>query len=273
MRGTLRSRIKEYTGALPDFIIVGAQKCGTTSLYHYLVQHPCIYPASVKEVGYFDRYYAKGIGWYRAQFPSRLKKLLATHLRGEPFLTGEASTGYIMKPHSLRRIQRTLPGVKVLLMLRNPVDRAYSHYQHTLRIRRETLPFEEAIGREEERIGSAWKRMLEEDDYYNLEIAFYGYLRTGMYADQVRVLQTLFPKERTLIMRTEDFNADPASAVRRVVAFLGLPAWAPERFERHNKGSYETKLEPRVRERLVEYFRPHNERLSSYLGIGLGWDR
>jgi hypothetical protein len=260
------------TGVLPDFLIIGAQKCGTTSLYEYLTQHPDIYPATVKEVGYFDRYYQKGLPWYRSQFPSAFRKIHARFILRRHFLTGEASTGYILNPHSLKRIAALVPRAKLILMLRNPVDRAYSHYQHTLRMKREPLSFEDAVNKESERIADSWKRMLEDEDYYNLDIARYAYLKTGLYVDQVRVLLRYFPKKRLLVIKNEEFDEDPSAIVRRVLEFLGVEIREPLNYGRHNTGQYQC-MDPIVRTKLIDYFRPHNQELYEVLGVNYDWEK
>jgi hypothetical protein len=259
------------TGVLPDFLIIGAQKCGTTSLYEYLTQHTDIYPATTKEVGYFDRYYQKGLPWYRSQFPSAFRKLYARFIVRRHFLTGEASTGYILNPHALKRIAKVVPQAKIILMLRNPVDRAYSHYQHTLRMKRETLPFEEAVRRETERIGNAWKSMVEDENYYNLDIARYAYLKTGLYIDQVRVLMRLFSREQVLIIKNEDFDADPAGIVKQVLEFLDVRSQQSLAYSRHNTGEY-LDMDAKVRKNLIEYFRPYNQQLYEFLDVNFGWE-
>ncbi len=270
---SLRTNIARRTGVLPDFIIIGAQKCGTSSLYNYLIDHPCIYPASTKEVGGFDRYYSYGIKWYRAQFPSFLRKYYVKHVLGQDFITGEASTGYILNPRALKRISEVVPRAKLILMLRNPIDRAYSHYHHTVRLGKETLPFEEAIERETERIGNAWKQMLEEENYYNLNIAQYAYLSTGIYVDQIEVLMSLFSREQILILKSEDFYTEASRVFRQVLGFLNVLNWELRDYEKYNVGNYSNSMDPVVRKRLINYFKPHNQRLYEYLGVDFDWDR
>ncbi len=269
---SLKTSIARHTGALPDFIIIGAQKCGTTSLYQYLVEHPSIYPASTKEVGYFDRYYSDDIKWYRAQFPSSLRKYYVRWVLGQDFITGEASTGYILNPHALKRISKVVPWAKLILILRNPVDRAYSHYHHTVSLGKETLPFEEAIERETERVGSACRKMLEDGNYYNLDIAQYAYLSTGIYVDQIKTLMRLFPQEQILILKFEDFHGDRSCVFRRVLEFLNMPSWELKDCKKYNVGNY-SDMDAAVRKRLVDYFKPYNQRLYEYLGVDFDWDR
>jgi Sulfotransferase domain len=267
----LRGAMARRTGVLPDFLIIGAQKCGTTSLYGVLAEHPCIYAASTKEVGYFDRYYHMGLGWYRAQFPSRFRRHYVRAILRKRFLTGEASTGYILRPQALERISTVVPRAKLILMLRNPVDRAYSHYQHTVRIGVEKLSFEEAISREGERIGRARARMLEDGEYYTLDVARYAYVLTGIYVDQVKVLFSLFPRRQVLILEAEELATDLPRVFRRVLEFLNVPMWMPRRTRWENVGNYQA-MDPSCRKELVELFRPHNRRLYDYLGTSFDWD-
>jgi hypothetical protein len=284
----LTTRLARYTGVLPDFLIIGAQRCGTTSLYNYLIQHPNIYPATTKEVGYFDRYHSPDVGWYRthfptafrqddvgwyrAHFPTIFRRYYVTHLAGRPFTTGEASTGYILNPHALRRISSLLPHAKLILLLRNPVDRAYSHYQQTLKAGREICSFEEAIKREDERIGTAWQLLLADETYYNLDIAWYAYLRTGIYIDQVKVLRSLFRQQQVLIIKSEEFYTDPPSTVKLICEFLGVPSWELKDLRIYNDHSY-APMAPAMRQSLVEYFKPYNHQLSEYLGVHFDWDQ
>ena len=119
---------------LPDFLIIGAQKGGTTSLYNYVQAQPCVAPAARKEVHFFDRRLNlnKGLTWYRGHFPTRVEQYSARHLRLQPFLTGEATPEYLFLPHIPHIVARVLPVIKLILLLRNPVDRAYSQYQHAV---------------------------------------------------------------------------------------------------------------------------------------------
>ncbi len=141
MLETTADRFPASSGA-PAFVIVGAQRGGTTSLYRYLAAHPGVLPASRKELHYFTNRHDRGPDWYRSQFPPTPPGTI----------TGESTPYYLFHPHAPRRLHAFAPDVKLIVLLRNPVDRAYSHYQLQVRRRHETLPFEEAIAREEERL-------------------------------------------------------------------------------------------------------------------------
>src|SRR5437879_9845243 len=125
---------------LPDFIIIGTQRGGTTSLYSYLASHPSVGPASTKEVHFFDNKYTKGLAWYRAHFPSAIEKYYAEHIQKRKFITGESSPYYLFHPHVPKRVAKDVPHAKFIVLLRNPVDRAYSQYNHAVDGGRETVP-------------------------------------------------------------------------------------------------------------------------------------
>jgi hypothetical protein len=250
---------------LPDFIIIGAQKCGTTSLYEYLEVDPAVGSASKKEVHFFDLRYARGVGYYRTHFPSSLYRRYTERKRGEPFITGEASPYYLYHPAVPERVRRLLPQAKLIAMLRNPADRALSHYHHEARAGREALTFEEALDREAERLGSGGA---EEPGTAHRR---HSYLSRGLYAEQLERWFALFPREQFLILQSERFYADPAAAMEEVQAFLGLPARHTAEYTRRNSGRYD-RMDPALRWRLSDYYRHHNQRLYGLLGVDYGWE-
>jgi hypothetical protein len=152
------TRVTARWRCLPDFIIVGAQKAGTTSLYHYLRRHRQIRMSWVKEVHYFDNNFHKGDFWYRSHFPIDTRST-------NGYLVGEASPYYLAHPHAPARISKLLPSARLIVLLRNPRDRAISHYFHQKRAGIETLPMMEAFVKEEERIHTQWLRMLRNENY------------------------------------------------------------------------------------------------------------
>lgn len=211
---------------LPDFIIIGAQRCGTTSLYHYLCTHPSIAPSAKKEVHFFDLSFKNGIKWYRRHFPTWLCKFYRRRIRQQRIVTGEATPIYMFHPLAPHRISRFLPEVKLIVLLRNPIDRAYSHYWLQVRRGNETLSFPEAIECEPERLwGERQRIILHEGDYYSPAYWQFSYLSRGIYVDQLEIWYRLFPKEQFLILCSEDFYAVPATTLNRTFAFLDLPPW------------------------------------------------
>jgi hypothetical protein len=256
---------------MPDFIIIGAQRCGTTSLYHHLVEHPCVVPAFKKEIHFFSLHFGRGVAWYRAHFPYRLYRGYMQRLHKKPFMTGEASPYYLFHPHAPKRASEVVPRVKLIVLLRNPVDRAYSHYHLLVRLGHETASFEDALGLEGERLHGETTRMIEDEDYFSFNHLYYSYLSRGIYVDQLMAWRSFFLQEQILVLRSEDFSDRPAMVMKRVADFLGLPVWDVGECKEYNQAHY-PKMDAETRERLISYFKPHNQRLYDYLGVDLGWD-
>jgi hypothetical protein len=279
---TFRS-MTAFTRAMPDFLIIGGQRCGTSSLYYYLTEQHGISSAATKEVHFFDDFYTKGINWYRAQFPTSMYKYYVEHIHKRHFLTGEASPYYIFHPHAPRRISEVLPNTKLILLLRNPIDRAYSQHWLEVKGRYETLSFEEAIKNEQERIAAEREKMLSDEQYHSFKHRRYTYLTRGIYIDQIEYWMNYFSKEQFLFLKTEDLYSNPASIVRQTLEFLGVPGEEIDtnreykKYKVPSKTGYRTKdstpkLDPNTRKFLVEYFKPHNARLYEFLGRDLEWD-
>lgn len=275
---TLKKVFRASTNPLrlmPDFIIIGTMRGGTTSLYSYLTEHPSIGSAYMKEVHFFDMYFNKGLYWYRLQFPSSVQKYYTEHVQKRSFITGEASPYYLYHPHAPKRIAKTLPHVKLIVQLRNPVNRAYSHYYHEVAGGHEKLTFEEAIEREEERIGKEGEKLAQDERYNSFNHRHFSYLARGIYVDQLKVWMDLFPREQFLILKSEDFYADPAASLAQTLEFMHLPSTGIKQ----QKHDYEQlnvtkppKMDEAMRKRLIEYFEPYNTRLYEYLGVDFGWN-
>ncbi len=238
-------------GALPDFAIIGQRRCGTTFLYHLLTLHPHVERAASKEPHFFGVYFDEGVEWYRRFFPEpRLKD-------GRMTINGEA-TPLMANRLAPERMASVIPDARLIALLRDPVDRAYSDYQQVVRKGREPRTFEEAIG-------------LTEDG----PDANSPYLARSVYVDQLRRWSEFYPEEQMLVLKSEDLYESPVGTLKTVIEFLGLPEWEPKRSavtpKKQNKGGYEGGMAPETREKLEEFFRPHNLRLYEYLGRDLGW--
>ncbi|MGC9316408.1 MAG: sulfotransferase family protein [Armatimonadota bacterium] len=253
---------------LPDFIVFGAMRCGTSSLYYNLTSHPQVLQAFRKQLRFFDRDFGRGLGWYRAHFPLRAEMARLRRELGGAF-TGEASPEYIFHPLAPGRIAETLPEVKLIALTRDPVERAWSHYKHAVRIGVETLTFEDALEQESRRLDGALARMRSED-YYDRTYQDFAYISQGIYADHLAAWFERFPREQIMIVRSEDMFAEPGRVMPQVGAFIGLDEWRGDyrAFNRARPGD----MPPAIRRRLTELFAPHNERLSDLLGRDMGWD-
>lgn len=243
----------------PDFLILGAQKAGTTTLYDVLCQHPFISAARTKEIAFFDRYYGRGVSWYSANFSAR---------HG---LTGEATPDYIFDPVAQERILELLPDAKFIVLLRNPIDRAISQYFHARRLGYEHLSFEEALEQEAERIGSQGHRFagnpIEGRRYYHA----YSYLARGDYASQLERWFDAAGRDRFYIEFSDRFFQEPAEVSQEIFEFLGLESGVELVVRPKNVGRYTTKVSQESYNFLEEHFRPHNERLAALLGSQIPW--
>jgi hypothetical protein len=250
---------------LPDYIIIGVQKGGTSSLFRYLTRHPKVLPGYKKEVKFFDGRYAKGIDWYRYNFP------LVSQMSDPHAQTGEASPSYVFHPLVPQRIKESLPNIKLILLLRDPVARAYSHYQGNLRKGHEKLSFREAIEQEENRLEGEREKIIADQTYPMYRYLVFSYLSRGVYIDQLRNWFKSFPREQILILRSEDFFNNPPKVFQRVLTFLGLPDWELDNYDIFNFGSYE-KMDHRMENELKTYFHHHNQELYEYLGLNFNWE-
>ncbi|MBT8446042.1 MAG: sulfotransferase domain-containing protein [Gammaproteobacteria bacterium] len=250
---------------LPSFIIAGTQKGGTSSLYSWMASHPQVRRGIRKELHYFNNDYGKGLRWYRAQFP----RLKAEHAGDGPVMTGEATPCYMFHPHAPRRIAADLPGVKLIILLRNPVERAYSHYQMAVRMGRETLSFEDAIRAEPLRLAPELAKMAADPAYCSTVRQRYSYTSRGIYVDQLLELFCHFENDRVRILKSEAFFAAPQAAFDEVTRFLGLSPWKIDTSKIRNRGGYSGDISGRAE--LEAFFAPHNRRLYELLDTDFGW--
>jgi hypothetical protein len=260
----VRSGYRQITGplrVLPRALIIGAQRGGTTSLYSYLVRHPNIGESLNKEVHYFDLNYGRGTNWYRSHFPFQSAGMLGI----------DASPYYMLHPLARERAYRLLPDVKLIALLRNPADRAFSQYQKNQRGGREELSFREALDREEERTRGEVEKIRRDPNYHSFSYGQLTYRTKGLYEAQLRPWIETFPKDNLLVLRSEDLFEDPARVFQRVIEFLELPPFELELYPAMNQFAKISTFDDALREELLEFYRPHNERLYELLGVDFGW--
>lgn len=242
--------------ALPDYCIFGAQKSGTTSLYSYLALHPEVKPSYVKEIHYYNEHFANGLKWYRSHFPigpiERSKR---------DFITGEASTMYLHDKASPLRLRQDCPDIKLILVLRNPVDRAISHYHHRIRTGRETRDIKTVFDQALERASRGAFEPGTETDF----------LAYGRYASYLRHWLSIFPEEQILVLQAEKLFADPRSAFERVSEFLKIRFVEPEAERKFNAGTYTSKCDERLLKSLSDYFEPFNRELYKMGQVDFEW--
>jgi len=258
---------------LPEFVIIGAAKAGTTSLYGWLSEHPFVAPATTKEVHFFDYNYYRGEDWYRRHFPLESQRAAFASEHGRPFLTGEASPSYISHHWAPQRLAKLLPQARLIVMLRNPVDRAYSQFQMSRRENEEPLgSFAEAVEIEDRRLDPERDRAMGSPHYNSWPIGCWSYLMRSRYAEQLERWFALFPRDRFHFLTLEQMSEDPQRAMEDVHRFLQLPSHRHESLRPLHTATYDS-IDRDTRAQLTEYFRPHNERLYELLGRDLGWER
>lgn len=257
---------------LPSFIIVGAAKCGTTSLYNYLIQHPNILPSSRKEVHYFDYYHHKGLKWYKSHFPLKEEADRRAKEINGTVITGESTPYYFAHPLAAARAKALLPNARLLIMLRNPIERAISSYNNQVRLGIEKLPtFEAAVRAEATRIEGHEARLKSDPSYSSYEHKYFAYIRRGEYADQLEQWLQHYPIEQFTILQSEKFFADAAPCFKEVINALGIPEWRPEKFKVFNAGGEYEQMDPALRQELEAHYKPQNEKLYSLIGKRFDW--
>lgn len=247
---------------LPDFLVIGAKRAGTTTLYRYLVDHPDIRSARLfKGSHYFDVRNDRPWWWYRSCFPVR---------RGTAALTGEASPYYMFHPLAPERIAQALPQVRLIALLRDPVDRAYSQWLFERRSGTEDLEFEEAIAAEPGRIAGEVDRMLEKPGYESFELRHHGYLARSRYGEQLARLFEIFDPERVLVLQSERMSDDPGDELQHAWDFFGLPPHRPEPL-RLDAAPPSRPLSRDARARVAELLRADVDRLCSLPRVDVTW--
>ncbi len=256
---------------LPDFIIIGAQRCGTTSLFDYLIKHPNIRPCYQKEVHFFDRNFYRGLNWYRSFFPVKQSKLFVKKNETQKYISGEATPYYFFHPLAPERVAKTLANVKLIMLLRNPVDRAYSHYWHSVNNNLEKTSFQDAIKSEPERLEKEMDNFNKYPGYRGFKYQNYSYLARGIYVTQLNRWHQFFPKEQILVLQSEVFFSEPGKILNRIFQFLDLSDFNNTIIQ-HQAGNY-PKMDSAIRAKLIEYYRPYNRKLYDLLGNAFPWNQ
>lgn len=246
----------------PDYLVIGVQKGGTTSLYRYLIAHPQVDPAEDKQLHFFDRTPTLPLTEYEARFPDGLG------------ITGEATPYYIYHPACARRVHAAYPKVKIIALLRNPVERTWSHYHHELTKGAETLSFEEALQAEDERLSGEEVRLLSDPTYLSYNHVHYSYRARSRYADQLSPWLDLFPRTQCLFLSSESLFTDAVAIMNRIANFLGLAPFPSiiDLGKTYNANSKKPDLTPERRKLLADYFSLHNRRLFDLIGQDFDWE-
>lgn len=262
---------------LPDFLILGGKRAASTSLWNYVVRHPDVLPMfparqKIKGTSYFSTEFWRGERWYRSHFPTEEDRRRIARDGVSP-VAGETTPYYLFHPLAPERAASSAPDVKLIAILRNPVDRAYSHYKERVRHGAEPLSFGDALDAEPERLAGEEERILAVPRYASVAHEHLSYVAQGRYIDMVERWLACFPRERLLILLNESFDVDPGGELARVFAFLGIRQWRPPELERYNFHPAAA-MPMDLRTRLLDTYRDDNRRLTALLGIDLStWDR
>ena len=251
----------------PSFLIIGAQKCGTTSLYNYLAQHPLIIPAKNKEIHYFDINFDQDINWYLSHF----HLLSSSEQKGQFFITGEATPYYVFHPLVAKRVFNLFPDIKIILLLRNPIERAYYHYKHEKELGYETLSFEQAIEKEEERLKGETDKIINTEKYYSFNHQHYSYLSRGLYLEEIQLWLKYFDLKNFLILSFEELIINPSKIYTEVLTFLNLPKWKNKDYLKYHTGLTSEEMKMNTRKELMNYFKIPNKLLNEYLNKDFNW--
>lgn len=255
----------------PSFLMVGAQRAGTTSLFRALMSHPHVMrPVMHKGVNYFDVSSDEPWSWYLGHFPLKARARQKAAPGQELAQVFEASGYYMFHPHAPGRIASALPGVKIVAMVRDPVERAYSAYKHELARGFETESFDKALELEAERVEPELARMLADPAYESQVYRHQAYRRRGHYAEQLQVFADLLGPTQVHVVESERFFTEPAAEYTSLLEFLELPTVLPASFDQFNARPG-TPLEPVLEAELRAHFEPHDEALEKFLGRTPGW--
>jgi len=258
---------------LPDFYIICGQKCGTTSLFEYLSLHPSILRGAAKDIRFFDKYYSKDTNWYKIYFPLKIKKSYLEFFSKKRFLTGDATERYLEYPFAPQRIRNVTPHAKFIVLLRNPVDRAFSHYSMNVIRKMESLSFEKAIDIENERIKDNMNKMKRDEAYYSDIYFRHAYLDRGIYITKLKHWFKFFPRDQFLIIQSEKFWSNTSEVYNEVLKFLGLSHFKLREYKQYRKRVYsDRKIVPDTRKQLIDFFKPYNKQLYEFLGRRFDWD-
>jgi len=254
---------------LPQCFVIGVVRSGTTSLYHYLSQHPSIAPAAYDELGYFDDNYHLGVNWYKSLFPTKFTKNRIIKKHGK-FLTYDVTPFYIYNPLVAKRIFESFPKAKIISNLRNPIDRAYSNYNDAVEMGDMKIPFEEVVQIAMDEIDKNKSKL--NNEAYIVDTYYENILARGFYADQLKIWFKKFQKNQLLMIPSEDLAQKTDQILTKIFEFLDLPYFKIKDLTKQNKREYPP-MKAETRKLLIEFYRPYNEKLYNLINQHFDWDK
>ena len=261
--------ITGFIRVIPDFLVIGAKRCGTTSLYQHLPEHPCISKSPHDNMGFFNDNFHLGVNWYKSFFPTTFTRNKIKSKFGD-FLAFDVTTKYMEEESTANNVYQTKPNMKIIIILRNPVDRAYSQYHLSVRQTAERRSFEDVVEENMNRLNK------ESHEHYKIKPKFSAkednYLKKGLYALQLRYWLKIFPRENILIVSTEEFESNQQIIYNKIFEFLNISKFEVKNTKKMQKGNYPP-IKSETRNLLLDYFRPHNHELFELINMEFDWDK
>tara|TARA_B100000745_G_scaffold128395_1_gene83715 strand:+ start:1256 stop:2113 length:858 start_codon:yes stop_codon:yes gene_type:complete len=261
--------ITGFIRVIPDFLVIGAKRCGTTSLYQHLPEHPCISKSPYDNMGFFNDNFHLGVNWYKSFFPTTFTRNKIKSKFGG-FLAFDVTTKYMEEESTANNVYQTKPNMKIIIILRNPVDRAYSQYHLSVRQTAERRSFEDVVEENMNRLNK------ESHEHYEIKPRFSAkednYLKKGLYALQLRYWLKIFPRENILTVSTEEFESNQQIIYNKIFEFLNISKFEVKNTKKMEKGNYPP-IKSETRNLLLDYFRPHNHELFELINMEFDWDK
>ena len=259
---------------LPDFLVIGTKRGGTTSLWRYLIQHPLVprlFPAwNTKTSHYFEENWPRGEAWYRSHFPTGRQRAALERKHGGPSKVGEAAPLYMFHPLVAGRVADLMPQARIVVLLRDPVERAYSHWKERRGENVEPLDFAAALEAEESRTAGEKERLIADPAYFSEAYDWYSYRARGRYLEHLEPWLERFDRSQLLFVASETLYRQPAETYARILEFIGLPPYELPAYDvfndRPSKG-----MDEAVRAELAAYYKPYNAALADRLGMSFDW--
>ena len=261
--------ITGFIRVIPDFLVIGAKRCGTTSLYQHLPEHPCISKSPHDNMGFFNDNFHLGVNWYKSFFPTTFTRNKIKSKFGG-FLAFDVTTKYMEEESTANNVYQTKPNMKIIIILRNPVDRAYSQYHLSVRQTAERRSFEDVVEENMNRLNK------ESHEHYEIKPKFSAkednYLKKGLYALQLRYWLKIFPRENILTVSTEEFESNQQIIYNKIFEFLNISKFEVKNTKKMQKGNYPP-IKSETRNLLLDYFRQHNHELFELINMKFDWDK
>ena len=261
--------ITGFIRVIPDFLVIGAKRCGTTSLYQHLPEHPCISKSPYDNMGFFNDNFHLGVNWYKSFFPTTFTRNKIKSKFGD-FLAFDVTTKYMEEESTANNVYQTKPNMKIIIILRNPVDRAYSQYHLSVRQAAERRSFEDVVEENMNRLNK------ESHEHHEIKPRFSAkednYLKKGLYALQLRYWLKIFPRENILVVSTEEFESNQQIIYNKIFEFLNISKFEVKNTKKMEKGNYQP-MKSETRNLLLDYFRPHNHELFELINMEFNWDK